>query len=167
MTGLLRLAAALALAAAASQFPAFSDQYVQRLGGRVDALAQVAADFDRSAAAAGLSRDQALAELSGSAFRDAHGADMRRTFARLDRARADLALLRLAGPLERMLLPHRMRDPDTLAATWGDFRPALPLTPAGLWAAGLGLAIGWLLAGLPGRLVTRLRGRPAISRAGR
>ena len=57
---------------------------------------------------------------------------MRAVFARLDRARADLQMLRLAGPLERMLLPHRLRDPETLAATWGDFRPAVPVTAAGL-----------------------------------
>ena len=42
MTGFLRLAAAVCLAAALSQFPAFSDQYVQRLGGQVDALSRVA-----------------------------------------------------------------------------------------------------------------------------
>ena len=45
----LRLIVGLVFAVALSQFPAFSDQYVQRLGGQVDALAQVAADFDRSA----------------------------------------------------------------------------------------------------------------------
>ena len=62
----LRLILGLVFAVALSQFPAFSDQYVQRLGGQVDALAQVAADFDRSARRAKLTRDEALAELSGS-----------------------------------------------------------------------------------------------------
>lgn len=147
---MLRLAMAVCFAVALSQFPAFSDQYVQRLGGQVDALSRVAADFDTTARAAGLSRPEALAELSGSAFRDAHAADMRRVFVRLDRARADLQMLRIAGPLERMLLPHRLRDMETLAATWGDFRPAVPVTVAGFWAAGIGLFGGWLLGALFG-----------------
>lgn len=161
MIGMLRLAVAVCLAVALSQFPAFSDQYVQRLGGQVDALSRMAAEFDASAEGAGLTRDQALDDLSGSAFRDAHQATMRGVFARLDRARTDLQMLRIAGPLERMLLPHRLRDAETLAATWGDFRPAAPVTVAGLWAAGIGLVLGWCLAALPG-----LAFRPRRSRAG-
>ena len=157
MIGFLRLAVALCFAAALSQFPAFSDQYVQRLGGHVDALSRVAAEFDASARAAGLTRDQALADLSGTAFRDAHQANMAQVFTRLDRARTDLQMLRLAGPLERMLLPHRLRDTETLAATWGDFRPAIPVTAAGLWAAGIGLVLGWLLTALPGLFFRRHR----------
>ena len=159
MTRFLRLAVAVLFAAALSQFPAFSDQYVQRLGGQVDALSRVAAEFDDSARAAGLTRDEALADLSGSAFRDAHQANMRDVFARLDRARTDLQMLRIAGPLERMALPHRLRDPETLAATWSDFRPAVPVTVAGLWAAGIGLALGWLLTALPGLLFRRRQDR--------
>lgn len=155
---MLRLALAVCAAVALSQFPAFSDQYVQRLGGQADALSRLAADFDASAQAAGLTRDEALADLAGSAFRDAHQASMRDVFVRLDRARTDLQMLRLAGPLERMLLPHRLRDPQTLAATWSDFRPAVPVTAAGLWAAGIGLGLGWLLTALPGLFRRR---RPA------
>lgn len=148
MSRLLRIAAALILAAALSQFPAFSDQYVQRLGGQIDAMSLVAEEFDASAARAGLDRAAALADLSGSRFRDAHRADMGRLFTRLDRARADYDMLRLAGPMERVLLPHRLRDPETLTATWNDFRPALPATRAGLMAGLLGAVLGWLVAGL-------------------
>lgn len=143
----LRLAFAIIVAAGLSQFPAFSDQYVQRLGGQVDALTRVAAEFDDSASAAGLTREEALRDLSGSAFREAHQGNMRQVFARLDRGQADLAMLRGAAPLERMLLPHRLRDGETLTATWGDFRPAIPVTTAGLIAALIGLALGWLIWG--------------------
>ncbi len=145
MTGFLRLLVALVCAAGLSQFPAFSDQYVQRLGGQVDALTRVAAEFDASASRAGLTREAALADLGGSEFRDLHQGDMRRTFDRLEHAAADLAMLRLAGPLERMALPHRLRDRETLAATWGDFSPAVPVTFAGLAAAGIGFLLGWLI----------------------
>ena len=140
-----------------SQFPAFSDQYVQRLGGQVDALTRVAQEFDASATRAGLTREQALADLSGSEFRDLHQADMRETFARLEHAAGDLVMLRLASPLERMLLPHRLRDTETLAATWGDFSPAMPVTFAGLTAAGIGFLLGWLISGL---LLMPFRRRP-------
>ncbi|MEM9851772.1 MAG: DUF2937 family protein, partial [Pseudomonadota bacterium] len=48
------LAGGCAMLCATSQFPEFSQQYVQRLGGAVDELRRVAADFDASARAAGL-----------------------------------------------------------------------------------------------------------------
>ena len=152
---LLRLVPALALGAALSQFPAFSDQYVQRLGGQADALQKVAAEFDASADRAGLTRQAALEELAGTQFLDSHGQDMGRVFTRLARIESDLGLLRSASALERIVLPHRMRDAETLAATWGDFRPALPLTAAGFWATGLGFLLGWMIGGLLARLFRR------------
>lgn len=158
MTRLLRWLLAGTLAALLSQFPAFSDQYVQRLGGQVDALAGIAREFDASAARAGLDREAALRDLSGSGFRDAHAEDMRRAFLRLDRARADYDLLRRAAPLERMLLCYRLRDLPTLRAVWSDFSPSVPLTSAGLLAALVGLLMGLLLAALAGRLVAGLSG---------
>ncbi|WP_312525559.1 DUF2937 family protein [Paracoccus sp. (in: a-proteobacteria)] len=151
----LRLIMALVLASLLSQFPAFSDQYVQRLGGQVDALSRVAGEFDASATKAGLTREAALADLSGSAFRDTHQDDMRTVFSRLDKARADLELLRKATPLERMTLPQRFRDLETLTATWHDFKPALPITTSGLIAAAVGFAIGWMLAVIIGMLFPR------------
>ena len=39
-----------------SQFPEFSQQYLQRLGGAVDELSTVVSDFDRSAATFGMTR---------------------------------------------------------------------------------------------------------------
>jgi hypothetical protein len=136
------LAASLATGVAGSQFPEFSQQYLQRLGGQYDALSQIARDFDASASNAGLTRDAALAEIRGSTFSDAHRADMQRAFARLERVTADLALLRAASPLERMALPHRFRDSETLSATWADFRPAVPLTIEGAMATGIGFLAG-------------------------
>lgn len=155
----LRLILALIFASLFSQFPAFSDQYVQRLGGQVDALTRVAGEFDASATRAGLTRTAALADLSGSAFRDTHQEDMRATFTRLENAQSDLELLRQAGPLERMTLPQRFRDLETLTATWHDFKPALPITTSGLIAAVIGFAIGWTLAVVIGFFLPRRRER--------
>jgi len=148
------LAASLATGVAGSQFPEFSQQYLQRLGGQYDALVQIARDFDASATKAGLTRAAALAEITGSTFQDAHRADMENAFARLERVSADLTLLRAASPLERMALPHRFRDVETLQATWADFQPAVPLNIGGAYATGIGF-----LAGLIGlnALATALR----------
>jgi hypothetical protein len=137
--------AALAGGATTSQFPEFSQHYLQRLAGQYDALQQVTQEFDASAVASGLTREGALQELSGSEFREAHRTDMETAFARLSRIESDLTLLRAAGPLERIVLPHRFRDAKTLQATWDDFAPAIPLTLAGLYAGGIGFLASWVL----------------------
>src|SRR5690606_18979685 len=98
----LTLAGGLAGAATLSQFPEFSQQYAQRLGGAVDELARVVAEFDGDAASLSLDRDEALAQLStGSDMGRARAATMTRTFERHDRLRADLASLQGAGPFMR------------------------------------------------------------------
>jgi hypothetical protein len=146
---ILALAAGVAGAAAFSQYPEFSQQYIQRLAGQVDALTLVVADFDKSAAANNLTRDAALAELQGTAFLTSRRADMQATFDRQQRLSDNLTFLRLAAPMERIAMPHRLADPETFAATWSDFRPALPLTPEGGLTAGIGFLGGYgALSGL-------------------
>lgn len=136
-------------AAGMSQFPEFSQQYLQRLAGKVDALSAVVADFDASAVRNDLTRDAALAELNGTPFLDDRQADMRRNFLEHQRLVADLDRLRAATPLERLTMPQRMGDAETLAATWADYRPAIPATLDGAVTAGVGYVAGWsLLAGL-------------------
>ncbi len=141
---MLALAGGVAGAAGLSQFPEFSQQYLQRLAGQVDALSEVTAEFDASAAKAGLSREEALASMSGTAFLGYRQDDMRRAFARQESLTSDLTLLRATGPFERVLLPHRFADRELLEATWTDFQPAMPVTTAGLATAGAGFLGGWL-----------------------
>jgi hypothetical protein len=140
---ILALAGGVSGAAALSQYPEFSQQYIQRLGGQVDALTLMVQDFDRSATTAGLTRNAALDQLQGTAFLAARKTDMARMFARHTRLAADLAFLRLATPMERIAMPHRLGDADTFAATWANYRPALPLTLAGAVAAALGFLGGY------------------------
>lgn len=154
MIRLLALLSGLGGAVALSQFPEFSQQYLQRLAGQADALNAVVAEFDASATKAGLTREAALADLSGTTFRDAHQADMRAVVLRADRAGADLTLLRAATPLERLTLPQRFRDPETLSATWADFRPAVPATADGLISAAIGFVLGWGVVGGLLRLIS-------------
>ncbi|MFT7058858.1 MAG: hypothetical protein ACJASV_001363 [Pseudorhodobacter sp.] len=139
----LALVAGVAGAASFSQYPEFSQQYIQRLAGQVDALTVVVADFDRSASASGLTRDAALAQMQGTDFLSARRQDMQATFVRHQRLGQNLTLLRLATPIERIAMPHRLADADTLTKTWSDFRPALPLTIEGAVASGLGYVAGW------------------------
>ena len=140
-------------AVALSQFPEFSQQYLQRLAGKVDALSAVVADFDATAARNGLTRAAALAELSGSTFNLDHQADLRVTFAQAARLSDNLATLRAAAPLARLLMPQRLGDTETLQATWADFKPAIPTTPDGAITAGIGYVGGWALVGLICKLV--------------
>ncbi len=149
----LALAGGLTGAVGLSQFPEISQQYMQRLGGAVDALAVVVRDFDASASAEGLSRDQALQDMRGSAFLDRRRADMERTFARYDRLRADLDHLRTASPYARALHVRRMTDRDVAQATLEAYVPAVPVSTAGFVFGAVGFLAGYavvlaMLAGL-------------------
>ena len=160
MIRVLCLVGGLAGAAGLSQFPEFSQQYLQRLAGQVDALTVVVKDFDASALAAGMGREDALEQMAGTPFLESRQVDMRRTFARHARLTENLILLREAGPLARLTQPHRMADPDTLAATWADFTPAVPVSVAGVVSAGTGFLAGWgLLAAILAAATAPFRGK--------
>lgn len=146
ITRALVLASGLSVGALASQLPEFSQQYHQRLGGAVDALAEVAADFDASASAEGLSRTDALAQMRGTSFLDRRRTDMTRTFARYDKLQADLRVLQDAGPFLRSYYVLQSADRDVAAAALDTFQPAVPLTVPGGAFGGLGFFIGWLIA---------------------
>lgn len=162
------LVGALTGAAALSQYPTFAQQYTQRLAGQVDALTEVVEDFDVSALDAGLTRTEALDEMTGTTFLDARAVDMRRTFARHIILTDQLDRLRDASAIERITLAPQLRDPETLQATWSDFEPAFPMSMAGLVTGTAGFLGGWAvvaaLLGLmrrPFRRTTAPAKRPA------
>ncbi len=111
---------------------------------------------------AGLTRGQALGELTGTPFLADRQADMRRTFRRYAVLSDNLATLRAASPLDRIAMPQRLADPSTFAATWADYRPAMPVTAAGLVTGGVGFALGWAAI----RALWALLKRPFRRRAG-
>lgn len=131
-----------------AQFPEYSQQYLQRLGGAVDALGAVVADFDASAAGSGLSRAQALAQMQGTPFLERRGADMARTLARHARLSDDLATLQGDGPFMRAYHGARLTDPQIARAAWDAYQPALPMSFAGLSFAGVGFVGGGLVVSL-------------------
>ncbi|WP_264210217.1 DUF2937 family protein [Leisingera thetidis] len=140
---------------ACSQFPEFSQQYLQRLGGAVDELGRIAAGFDADAAALGLSRQQALAELAdGGRMGGLRAQTMSDVLSRFDRLQGDLAALQDLAPLQRVLNLARFTDPEVAAAAWDSFRPAIPVSPDGLAFAAGGVLAGLLAAAL---LLTVLR----------
>ncbi len=155
------LAGALSGAVGLSQFPEFSQQYLQRLSGAVDELRVMAVAFDLSATTAGLTRQEALAEIGGSAFQD----DLRNTLSerlsRYDRLKSDYDGLSGASPLGRLARPWRFADPELSRRTWQEFRPAVPVTADGLICAGIGFGAGWLVLSLlfagAGRVLRRRR----------
>jgi hypothetical protein len=158
----LTLAGGLAGATASSQFPEFSQQYIQRLGGAVDALSGVVADFDASAAAVGLSRDDALAQMQGTDFLERRRKDMTATFDRYVRLRSDLDLLKSQGPFMRAYHMPNLTDPEIARAAWAEYQPAVPLNFAGAVFATVGFVMGLAVLGIVLRILSwPFRRRPA------
>lgn len=140
---ILALAGGIAGAVALSQFPEFSQQYVQRLSGARDELRAVSFAFDTAAKVGGLSREEALTELRGTSFGDRFSDDMRTRLYRFERLDADYRALAEAQPLQRLARLWRFRDRELVQRTWDDFQPAVPVTSEGLIFAGIGYAGGW------------------------
>jgi len=158
----LTLAGGLAGATATSQFPEFSQQYIQRLGGAVDALSGVVADFDSSAAAVGLSRADALAQMQGTDFLDRRRKDMTATFDRYARLQMDLDQLKSEGPFMRAYHMPNLTDPEIARAAWSDYQPAVPLNFAGAVFAAVGFVMGLAVLGVVLRILSwPFRRRPA------
>lgn len=131
---------------ATSQLPEFTQQYRQRLGGAIDALEEILADFNRDAARYGLTSAEAIARQKSSEdpFIRARGDSMLNAEIRLSRLKLQREELESAGPLDRMIIFARGFDPTLAQATAEDYEPAVPVTPAGFASAGVG-ALGGLL----------------------
>jgi hypothetical protein len=136
----------LALGVALSQFPEYAQQYTQRLGGAVDELAIITADFDRGASDAGLTRAEALKRFAGVSdnFIVGRGQSMERTFARYEELRQKLVRIEGASGWERAAMLPEFLDSDIGRRTLAAFRPAVPVTPEGFVWAGGGFLVGYV-----------------------
>lgn len=130
-------------AAGLSQFPEFSQQYLQRLAGQVDELTRQVVEFDQTALADGMGREEMLQAMAETPLVAGQEQMWRRSFARHARLSENLMILREASPIARLTMPQRMADPATLQAVWVDFTPAVPLSAAGAAATGAGFLTGW------------------------
>ena len=143
MIRVLCLVGGLTGAAGLSQFPEFSQQYLQRLAGQVDELTRQVVAFDQAALADGLGREEMLQAMAETPLVAAQEQMWRRSFARHARLSENLMILREASLIARLTMPQRMADRATVQAVWADFTPAVPLGVAGLAATFVGFVAGW------------------------
>jgi hypothetical protein len=136
---MLTFALATVAGVAASQLPEFGQQYRQRLGGAVDALGKVVAEFDADAARNGLDRVSALDEMEANPapLVQDRAVSMARAIMRYERLAAQEEAYRTAGPFARLATIATHYDPQLVSATLDDYEPAVPTTiEGGLTAAG-------------------------------
>lgn len=142
----LALGAGLTGAAGVSQFPEYSQQYMQRLGGAVDELQRVVDDFDADAASLDLSREAALVDLAkGGDMGAARAESITSTIERHTRLSGDLEAMQGLGPFSRAKYAARFTDTELAGRVWEDYRPAMPVTFEGAIFAGLGFLGGLAL----------------------
>src|SRR6056297_4092154 len=159
------LAGGLAVSVGASQFPEYSQQYMQRLSGAVDELSGVVAQFDADAAGLGLGRAAALQDLrAGGRMGEARAISMGYVLERHQRLSRDLAVLRESTVTGKLLNANHLMDLELAREAWGDFKPAVPLSGAGFALAGLGFLAGYgLVSGIANGLMRLRRRRKAAT----
>ena len=146
LTRALALTAGLTGAAGVSQFPAYSQQYVQRLGGAVDELSRFMDEFDADAACLDMSRSAALVDLAQGGQMGAARADtMVRTIERHERFSRDLEQMQGLGPFSRARYATRFTDGELAGRVWENYKPAIPVTFEGAMFAVLGFLSGLAL----------------------
>ncbi len=143
-------ALALLVSAVFSQLPEFAQQYRQRLGGAVDELTRVLADFDQDAATHKMTRDEGIQRLQNDPdyLVSQRGARLRQTEDRLARLDDQLTHFQSAGPVTRLAVMAKDFDTGIASRAWQAFEPAVPLTFEGVMiaVAGFFAAIGvWRL----------------------
>lgn len=162
--GRLALCFAIFLGVAATQVPAFTQQYRQRLGGAIDELAVVVADFDADSAKAGMSEDEGIRHLADSPdpFVQARGTQMQTIVGRLRRLVAQRDGFDTAGPVGRIVMLAGDVDARVARHAYESFQPGLPASWDGVVAGCIGFTVGGGLIHLltwPFRSRKRLRSR--------
>jgi hypothetical protein len=135
----------LALGLVLSQFPEYAQQYTQRLGGAVDELRIITAEFESAATAAGLTREDALARYAATNddFIEGRGMSMAQTFRRYEALTATLAEIQGATGWERFTLMPKYLDSDIGERAMQNFQPGVPVTMEGFAYAGAGFLVGY------------------------
>jgi hypothetical protein len=142
---LLALIAGVALAVAASQGPAFTDQYMQNLTGRIDELRPIVEEFDARVAEYDYTRASAMAECAAATgLLDALCSTYETTVARYEMLLAHQAELTAADIWMRPLVLLRTYKKDIAESAYSVFKPAVPATPEGFAYGGGGLLVGYL-----------------------
>ncbi|MEM1302716.1 MAG: DUF2937 family protein, partial [Pseudomonadota bacterium] len=130
-------------AAGLSQFPEFSQQYLQRLAGMVDQLSAQVSDVDASAQALNMTRDEYLADLAQSRAGAQASDKAEGEIVLFDRLSPALDRLRESNAFERLLGAPAAMNLDLAGRTLQDYKPALPLTTEGAVFSVVGFFAGW------------------------
>jgi len=158
-----RLAIAIGLLCAVlgSQFPEFAQQYRQRLGGALDELNRMVAQFDAEVAGQSLNRAQGLDRLekNDDPLARERGAAIAGDIGRAERLQRQQDALKSAGPLTRLAALAENFDAPTLRQAVADYEPAVPVTIEALIIGAIGLLIGWSATHLIAWPVRRRRAR--------
>lgn len=133
-----------------SQFPEFSQQYMQRLGGAVDELGRQVTRYESDAAAQGMPLGGYLVALADEGeMAKTQSGNMASDIARYDRLSKALNTLEGAGPFMRARLAFDLApDREVAQRAWQVFKPAVPATFEGAVFAGVGFVGGWLALAL-------------------
>jgi hypothetical protein len=138
------LAGGVAGAAGLSQFPEFSQQYMQRLGGTVDELGRQIERYEMDADKVGLTLEELLAELAAEGPRaKTQAGNIQSDIDRHARLTGALDQLQAAGPFSRARLVGYMSDREIAEKAFEDYKPAVPATFEGAVFAGTGFFAGW------------------------
>ncbi len=161
LTKSIRALAALAGAVLLSQFPAFYDQYLQRLGGRLDQARIEIARIEDAARQERLSVEAYVAVFLGDAKSPVRrqGHVMQAQLGAFTGLEAAFAALRDASTAARPLRFASHVENDTARAALADFQPALPLGTEGMTYALIGMLGGLLGARISGRAISALARR--------
>jgi hypothetical protein len=166
--GLLDRVLCVAGAVAAAQLPEFIQQYLQRLGGRLDEARRQLAEFEAVARQAKLTLPQFIertaANADGAVAR--LGEVMRAAITRVDELSAAEAALRQASAWDRPFVFFAHLDGEIARATLDIFRPAVPATAEGLVYAAAGMiALLGLYHGLVRQPILAVARRRTLRRA--
>ncbi|WP_147125597.1 DUF2937 family protein [Shimia ponticola] len=143
MLRILAMVSGLVGAAGLSQFPEFSQQYLQRLAGKVDQLGEQVSSVEASALALDMTREEYLADLALSRSGAQASEKAEGEIALFDRLSPALERLRESNAYERLIRAHQAIDLDLAGRTLEDYKPALPLTAEGAVFSAVGFFAGW------------------------
>lgn len=168
--GRIALFFALLLGMATTQMPEFWQQYRQRLGGAIDELTAIVAQFDKDAAGQSLTPAAAITRLEANSdpLAQARGDEMKRILARLAKLQRAAAAFNDPDIAGRWMMLCKTFDPYIAGRTYQTFQPAVPTTVEGFVAGIIGFLVGGGIVygiGLPIRHRHKLFGRRSRSKA--
>ncbi len=145
----------------ATQVPEFVEQYRQRLGGAIDELAAIVANFDSRSGQHGLTEAQGIDRLrtNSDPIAKGEGHQMEENVQRLQTLREAQTAFRSEGPVARLGTFVTHYDQRIARGAWSDFEPAVPTSPEAFVIGLLGFLIGGGAMHVAGRPDRRRRPR--------